>query len=157
MKITSVEGKDTPNPLAFGDAHESSVSNIHRQITIRSHQFFHSPNIAALKIQEFDGPGLDHLPERILRFPGEIQKIHRCRQNWPDRPERLVDGQKQFFASRMLVIVFMYEGNQRPGIDEDYRRWRLRSTSILRNFSPLPTERSRGPPLTHPIRWATRS
>ena len=94
MKITSVESEDTPNPLAFGDAHESGVSKVHRQITIRSHQFFHSPNIAAFKIHEFDGPGLDHPPECILRLPGEIQKIHRFRQNRPGRPERLVDGQK---------------------------------------------------------------
>jgi hypothetical protein len=36
LKISAVESKDPPQPFALGDAHQSDVSQIHRQIAILS-------------------------------------------------------------------------------------------------------------------------
>ena len=45
LKITAVEGKDSAQPFALGDAHQSGVSQIHRQIAILAHQLFHARNV----------------------------------------------------------------------------------------------------------------
>ena len=52
----------------------------------------------------------------------------------------------------MFVIVFMYEGDKRPRVNEDHRRLRALSTNMSWNFLPASTERFLGPPLTQPMR-----
>ena len=45
LKITAVEGKDSAQLFALGDAHQSGVGQVHRQIAILTHQLFHARNV----------------------------------------------------------------------------------------------------------------
>ena len=52
----------------------------------------------------------------------------------PDRAERLVERRKGVSTTLMLIVVLVYEGDQRPCVDKDHRRLRARSTSISRTL-----------------------
>ena len=55
----------------------------------------------------------------------------------------------------MMGVLTMEKGNQGSSIYENHGR--ARSSSSLRNFSPVRSDRSLGPPLAHPMRCAIAS
>ena len=75
----------------------------------------------------------------------------------PNRAHRLHQRRQRIFATLMLFVILVNKCHQRSGIHQDHRRFFLFWSKISRNFSPVRTERSGGPPRTQPTRCAIKS
>jgi hypothetical protein len=115
------------------------------------HELAHSRDVPGVQRQDLDGVSFEEPPECVLRFRREVEQVHGFRNHGPDGDERLPDSFERVPARGVMAVVRVDEGHERPRVDEDQERFRLRSRRSFRNRSPVRSERSGGPPRTDPM------
>src|SRR5271170_3727829 len=90
LEILPVDCEDSPYALAFGDAHQRGIREVHRQIAILPHQFAHAGKIVETEVCEYQSVSTNHVPQCSL-VPGVVaQEMHRFRECGPHCEERIV-------------------------------------------------------------------
>ena len=66
-EITAVYGEYFAESLAFGDADERGVGEVHGTVGVFAHELAGSGNVARIEGKQKDGAPLEHFPEGVLR------------------------------------------------------------------------------------------
>lgn len=66
-EIAAVDGEDLADALAFGDADERGVGEIHGAVGVFTHELAGSGDVAGIEREQKDGAALGHFPEGLLR------------------------------------------------------------------------------------------
>jgi len=118
FEVLAVNGKDPAQTLAFGDAHQSGISKIHRQIAILPHEFAHPRTIVGAELGEYQSASTNHVPQCSL-VPGVVaQKMHRFRKCGPHGEERIVNSVKRSGTPPMVGVGTINDCDERSGVDE---------------------------------------
>ncbi|HEX9736585.1 MAG TPA: hypothetical protein VGG06_31855, partial [Thermoanaerobaculia bacterium] len=101
------------------------------------------------------GSALEKAPKSVLRLPREPEEIHRLGHRRPHRDQRLVQCLERLCTPPVVVVVGVDQRHEGTGVDQDHvDRFLIRRS---RYFRPVSSDKSGGPPLTHPIRSETAS
>ena len=118
FEVLAVNGKDPAQTLAFGDAHQSGISKIHRQIAILPHQLPHAGTIVGAEFGEYQSASTNHVPQCSLVPRVVAQKMHRFCKCGPYGHERIVNGVKGGRTLPMVGVGTINDCDERSGVDE---------------------------------------
>src|SRR5207249_5276825 len=74
LEVATIDREHGADLLALGDAYERSVSQVHRPVTVLSHQLPHAGYVRQVEGCQEHRSRLQHVPERVLRFGGVPQE-----------------------------------------------------------------------------------
>src|SRR5229473_1320240 len=155
-KIPPVYRENLPNPFALRHTQDCRVSQVHRPVSVLAHQLPHPWSVTDIQRQELQGSTFQHFPKSLLCARLIRQKVHGFSHCWPYRSHWLAKSLQRRDAPGMVLVIGVDYRHQRPGIDQDQRRFLRRLRSLV-NCRPVCTDPLGFPPWTTPIRSFTAS
>lgn len=150
-EIAAIDCEYFAKALAFGDADEGGIGEVHRTVSVLAHELSGSRDVVCIEGEQQDGAPLEHFPKGFLGGGLTGEEVHGFDERRPDGGERLAQGFQGGDAFGVVLVIGVDQGNEGPGVDENQERFPRRLSSVAKR-RPVCSERLGFPPWTTPMR-----
>ena len=115
-----IDSKDGADVFSICRCDQRGIGKVHGEVVIFSHQVPAGLHNYLVEVINEDRSAFYKFPQIILNGVRKTEQLKGLGYNRPGRDKRLLNCFQGFKTYKMFVVIFIEDGNNRPGINGDH-------------------------------------